>query len=57
MPNNYGRMTEDEASPALKKFLFGSKTTCDDCTERRHCPYVGQVCAMFKLEQSVEKRV
>ena len=49
MPDGFGRMTRDEASPQLTKFLFGDGSRlCNDCAEKQNCPYVGQVCAMFK---------
>ena len=49
MLDGFGRMTSDEASPQLTKFLFGDGSqTCKACAERPNCPYVGQVCAMFK---------
>ena len=49
MPDNFGRMTRDEASPQLTKLLWGDGSiTCKVCAERPNCPYVGQVCAMFK---------
>lgn len=51
MPDSYGRMTSDEASPILKEFIFGDGSkTCRNCDKERSCPYVGQVCAMFKKQ-------
>lgn len=51
MPDGYGRMTSDEASPQLKRLLYGDGAkTCKQCTNKENCPYKGQVCAMFKGE-------
>ena len=51
MPDGYGRMTGDEASPQLKRFLFGDGSkTCAKCATKQDCPFRGQVCAMFKQE-------
>lgn len=57
MPDNFGRMTRDEASPQLTKLLWGDGSiTCKVCAERPNCPYVGQVCAMFKpIGQAIKK--
>ena len=49
MPDGFGRTTRDEASPQLTKLLFGDGSlSCNNCAEKPNCPYVGQVCAMFK---------
>ena len=43
MPDGFGRMTRDEASPQLTKFLFGDGSRlCKDCAEKQNYPYGGK---------------
>jgi len=39
MPDNFGRMTESEASPALRKFLYENNQSCYRCKNKKICPY------------------